>query len=88
MGPQTLFWPPKTHSDLRNHTNHKEYIVLGFVYTGSFLLIDILQEARKAIFLNQNLGSEAFLLPKLNKFLFQHFKHSIFLETYAPKLPI
>ena len=47
-------------------------------YTGSFLLIEIMQVALRALFFNQNLCSKAFLLPKLHTFLFQYVKHGIF----------
>ena len=47
-------------------------------YTGSFLLIEIMQVALRPLFFNQNLCSKAFLLPKLQTFLFQYVKNSIF----------
>ena len=41
--------------------------------------------AHSALFLPQNLCSEALLLPKLHTFLFQHVKHGIFSESDLQK---
>ena len=61
-----------------NKTKCERKLMKSEKYTGSFLLIEIMQVALRPLFFNQNLCSKAFLLPKLHTFLFQYVKHGIF----------
>ena len=47
-----------------NKTKCERKLMKSEKYTGSFLLIEIMQVALRALFSNQNLYSKAFLLPK------------------------